>query len=345
MGIPLCTRESVKAAVEVKNSAAANRQIDRIIGDVGQSLVDTCHREFAPWIGTRYVDLDPADISCGIWLREFELISLTSLAVDGTPISPVDVVLHPSSGPPFTWIETKRSTPWTFSLLAPTQPVAAVGGTFGYTDEDEQVTTLAEALDDSETSVDVADGSTVGVGSLLRIDDEWIRVVDRIQLDLGVTLGQDLTERNNATALTLSATTANMQPGEQLLVDAERMQVENVAGTTCVVKRGVDGSVLAAHTAGAAVYSPRTLTVRRGQQGSAAVAHAAGGPVFAWVTPAPVNGLAIAESIVQLERENSGYVRIIGSGDGQAEARGGDLIDKRKQVFRKYRRRVTFGAA
>jgi hypothetical protein len=120
--------------------------------------------------------------------------------------------------------------------------------------------------------------------------------------------------------------------------------VQETIGTTCYVTRQVDGTVLAAHTAGTSVYTYRTLVVSRGAVGTTAAAHALNAVTTCYVPPSPVTGLVVAEALNQVAQENSAYARVIGSGDGQREARGAGLKDKRDQVRKLYGRMVRMGA-
>lgn len=345
MSIWYTTREAVRAAVELPHTAAMNKQIDRVIEDVSDEIRLNCRRSFEPWVGTRYFDRDPLTPSMRFYLDVLDLIELTSMTSSGVAVDLADLIFYPLEGPPYQRVELDESQQDSFEISGYDQKTYALTGTFGYTNAERLAALTSEALDDSEVDIDVSDGSQLGVGSLLHIDDEYLTVTNRSSKDLGVTLAQDLTSRANDTAAVLSATTAAVQSGEILLIGAERMEVLDVAGTTCVVERAVDGTVASAHSTGAAVYSPRTLRVLRGQQGTTAATHLQGAEVNVWIPPSPIEGLALAEAIVQQTRESSKYVRTVGSGESETEASGGDLRDKRKRVYNSpLKRHVTFGA-
>jgi hypothetical protein len=61
--------------------------------------------------------------------------------------------------------------------------------------------------------------------------------------------------------------------GETILIDAERMVVVDTSGSSYIVDRARDGSVLATHTAGATISALRLLTVMRGALGTTAATH------------------------------------------------------------------------
>jgi hypothetical protein len=111
------------------------------------------------------------------------------------------------------------------------------------------------------------------------------------------------------------------------------------------VRRAVDGSVLTAHDTGASIYVYREVTLRRGVAGTTAAAHDLGALLDVWVPPGPLEGLCVAASLVQIANENSAYARVVGSGEGQREARGAGLAKRWADVKRTFGRRVRMGAA
>jgi hypothetical protein len=99
------------------------------------------------------------------------------------------------------------------------------------------------------------------------------------------------------------------------------------------VKRAWDGSTIAAHTAGATIYAPRTLTVTRGALGTTAAAHATSSTAYRWDPPGPVRQLVIAEALTDLLQGRSGYARTAGSGENERETSGRGLADLRQRVY------------
>ncbi len=128
--------------------------------------------------------------------------------------------------------------------------------------------------------------------------------------------------------------------GEMILVDAERMLVVDVAGTTLTVKRAWDGSTLASHNAGVDIYAPRTLNVTRGALGTVAATHNLAAAVQQHVVPALVRDLNVAEAINQLQQETSGYARVIGEGENAREGTGRSLFDLRRDTITAYGRQA-----
>jgi hypothetical protein len=349
MGVWYCTRESVKSAVDVRDSVRANAQIDRIIEDVSRGIENsTCRRVFHPRIMTQTWDWPDEDrpTPWRIWLGgKSELISVSAVSSGGVSIATSAVELYPTYGPPYTRVELDRSTTASFTNAGTPQDAISITGLYGGAALDERaVGTIAEDLDTSETLIDVSDVSVIGVGSLLRCDTERMIVTGTRALDTGVNLAANIAATNATTAVTLSTTTAAPEPGEVVTIDTERMLVLDRISTTLTVQRAYDGTVLAAHTTPADIYVHRTLVVQRGVSGTTAATHTSGASLLRWYPPGPVEGLAVAESLNQLEQEKSAYARVIGSGEGQREARGAGLADKRCQVRKAYGRRVRMGA-
>jgi hypothetical protein len=139
-------------------------------------------------------------------------------------------------------------------------------------------------------------------------------------------------------------TAGTITVGETLLVDSERMLVVDVAGTTLTVKRAWDGTVLAAHTSGADLYAPRTVTVTRGALGSTAATHTISTALTRHVVPGPVRELSVAETVNLLLQRQSGYARTVGSGDNVRESSGRGLRSLRDQVWTSHGRKVRLGA-
>lgn len=343
------TRERVKAAVDVKNSVRANEQIDRAIRDASRSVERLCRRTFYPRIATRTFDAPHPDRPTPgvLWLGgDAELIELLTLSTGGTTIATADVKLYPSGGPPYTRLELSRATALTAFGGGPTgQQDISLRALFGWDDSQTPAGEVGAAgITSFATTLDVTDGSLIGVGSLLSVDDERLLVTERRSAATGLTSTTALTDKMSAITVTLSGTTGAPDPGEMILIDGERMLVQDRTGAELYVTRAVDGTVLATHTIGAAVHAYRTLVVERGAAGTTAAVHLAGADITTYVPPAAIEGLVVAESLNQIAQENSAYARVVGAGEGQREARGAGLADKRKRVRTEFGRRVRMGA-
>lgn len=336
-GIWYATREEVKGALDVKGTARNNGQVARALEDASRAVEDdVCHRRFYPVQATRYFDWPPrAGMTPWILrLNDQELISVTAITSGGQTIEPGDYNLEPvNSGPPFNRVEINIGTDASFGGGNTYQRSIQITGLWGYRLTEATVGALAEALDDSETAVDVtgAVSASAGVGSILRVDSERMLVTERSQLDTGQNLAASLDAQAKTVTATVADGTAYMV-GEVILIDAERMRVDDIAGNNLIVKRGWDGTVLAAHTVGADIYAPRRLTVTRGALGTTAAAHSDTSSVYRFDPPGPVRQLVVAEAINSLTSEVAGYSRGLRSGEGGSGERNRDLnaLQKRR---------------
>jgi hypothetical protein len=348
-GVPaLCTREDVAGALDVPASARTWRTIDRVIGTARRQVEQLTHRaRFYPEVTTLAFDWPTRAnrSSWRLWLDDNDLLSITTLSTGGVDIPAAQYRLAPADyGPPYPSIELLRGTAVRgFGGGVSPQASILVAGTWGAVQDTAPAGTVASSVNASSTTLVVSDSAAVGVGDLVTVGTERMIVTDRGQAASGQLLAGSVAALVSATSLTV-ADGSQLHVGEQLLIDAERVYVEEIAGNTVVVTRGVAGSVLAAHTGGAAVYAPRSLTVERGALGTTAAAHTAGDVVARLAVPEPLRQLAIAESLVALGREQSGYARTIGSGEGTRAAPAGDLRDLRADVVAMYGRKARHRA-
>lgn len=346
MGVWYATREDVKRALDAKETARNNGQIDRALEAASRGVEALCHRVFAPTLDTRHFDWPNPQTAAPerLWLDGNELISLSAISSGGVSISTADVLLEPNTyGPPYNRLELDLGSSAAFGGGDSHQRDITITGLYGYRDDETTVGATAEALDASETGVDV-DGPTaaaVGVGSVLRVDTERMLVTGRSMLTTGQTLGTDLDAKASTVAVPV-ASAAGFAVDEVILIDSERMLVVDIAGTTLTVKRGWDGSVLAAHATGAALYAPRTLTVTRGALGTTAATHNSAATVYRWDAPGPVRSLTIADAITAITQEQAGYATVRRSGESGSErtrdTKGVEAL--RQQVYHSHGRKA-----
>lgn len=305
------TRDDVTSALDVAETARTHAQIDRLVAAASRSVDGLCARVFYPTVGTRYLDWPPEDggRSWRFWLGRDEVVSLTNVVSGGTTISASDYFLYPDSGPPYTRLEIDLSSSAAFGGGSTHQKELVLTGTFGYRADTEQLTTLAEALDASETAVDLA--HSVPVGTLLLVDTEYMHVSGRQLLTTGQTINADLAASKGVTAVSVDDGTA-FQLDEVVTIGTERMLITDIAANSLIVERAWSGSVLAAHTTGDTVYAPRTAIVERGVCGTTAATHTAAATVYRHVPPQLVTALTVAETVFMLQNEQSGYGRTVG---------------------------------
>lgn len=323
------TRESVMQALDSKLTARNSAQIDRALESASRDVEQLCHRTFYPELDTRSWDWPDSQsgTSWRLWLDNHEVISVTTLTSGGTTIASTDYFLEPNrSGPPYNRLEIDLASSASFGGGDTHQRDISITGLFGYRNDETSVGTITEALDASETGVDV-DGTAaalLGVGSVIRVDSERMLVTGRTMADTGQNLGgAGLTAQANSVTVAVSDGTAYAMD-EVILIESERMLIVDIAGNQLTVKRAWDGSVLAAHAAGVDIYALRTLTVQRGALGTTAATHSSSAPILRWDPPGPVRDLTIAEAVAQVTNELSGYARVRKSGDGGTSERAMD---------------------
>lgn len=322
------TRESVMQALDSKLTARNSTQIDRALESASRDVEQLCHRTFYPELDTRSWDWPDSQsgTSWRLWLDNHEVISVTTLTSGGTTIASTDYFLEPNrSGPPYNRLEIDLASSASFGGGDTHQRDISITGLFGYRNDETSVGTITEALDASETGVDV-DGTAaalLGVGSVIRVDSERMLVTGRTMADTGQNLGADIDQQMKTVTVPV-ASGAAFTTDEVILIDGERMLIVDIAGNNLIVKRAWDGSPNAAHTNGADIYALRTLTVTRGALGTTAATHSTSAPILRWDPPGPVRDLTIAEAVAQVTNELSGYARVRKSGDGGTSERAMD---------------------
>jgi hypothetical protein len=331
MGVWYATVEDVRGALETAESRRSDTQIRRALESGSRSVEGQLRRVFYPELATRYKDwpnYQYAD-TWRLWLDKDELISVSTLAIAGTATTAY--LLRPDTGPPFTRIEMSLATSSSFSSGSSHQRSIAITGVFGHSAPEEAAGELAEALDASETGVDVTDSATLGTGSVIRVDNERMIVTRLSMLDTTQDLQTPMTESLANTTVAVSDGTKFFED-ETILLDSERMRIVDIAGNNLTVKRAVDGSVLAAHT-GSSIFAPRTLTVTRGALGTTAATHSLAAPVLRLAPPGLVVELTVAEALNTLQQEQSGYARVVGEGENAIEVRGQGLSQIRADAL------------
>lgn len=337
----LTTREAVTAALDIAETARADAQVDDAIASATGTVQGFLHRQFRPTLATRTFRWPAPGQNNPTVLRldADELISATTITAAGVAIPSTDYFLEPRSGPPYTRVEIDTSSSSSFDYADTPQRAISITGLWGYDDDSRSAGALAAAVSStSATTVTVSDGSVVGVGDVLRVDDERMQVTGRLWVDSGDTVGADLAAQVSARSLSVTDGSA-FSVGESLLVGSERMLVTDVAGNTLTVQRARSGSVLAAHTTGAMVYASRLLQVERGVLGTTAATHLDAAAVTAHVVPGPVRQLATLEALVLLGLGRSGGSSQSGQGATSADAGGGGLAKLRDQVWQSHGRK------
>lgn len=320
MGIAYVTLERLRHALDSKESAYNDARLLQCIDSGSRAAEGILRRRFYPEIATRYFPW-PEDRADTLWLDgdANDLASLTSATSGGTTVTFADIIPQPPYGPPYDRLALASGSGGSWLGGDEALDANAITGLWcGCAIVETADATTAEALDSSETGVDIGASSLLGIGSIIRIDSERMIVTGRSLLDTGQNTAGALTS-SNADRLLAVASGAAFVSGEIILVEAERMQVLDIAGNNLIVRRAVDGSVLAAHASGVDVYALRTLTVQRGALGTTAAAHNTAASVLVFEVPALVQELALALAMVAAGAGQAGYTQFRRSGDTERE--------------------------
>ena len=109
-----------------------------------------------------------------------DLLALTTLTSAGATISSSDYVMLPNNGYPKWRVQLKALSALSFSYSTSPEQAVSIAGIWGYVPHYpacwKTLTTLAEALDTSETAIDLTSGTLIEVGHYLLIDSEQMFV-------------------------------------------------------------------------------------------------------------------------------------------------------------------------
>lgn len=337
------SRESVKRAINVSASAYLDREVDAALGAAVEKIHGDLHlRHFWPQLDTRYFDWPDrqAGVTGILYLGKDRLISATSVTSGDGILLPAEYYLRPDTGPPYRQVEVNlaSSSGFTSAMGGPQRAVAIVG-LWGWTDDDMTAGTLVSAINASTTTVVLSDSGAVGVGDLIQIGTERMVVQERALIDTGINAAGGLTLSDADRALVVADGT-QFHSWEELTIDAEQLLVQAVAGNTLIVKRAVNGSVLAAHSIGADIYARRQLTVLRGAVGSTAAIHAQADPATRWLPPALIEQLCRAEAIVGFSQGQAGYSETSGAGAAARDTPGPGIDQLRYDAYTRYGRQA-----
>lgn len=342
MGIWYATREQIKDSLEIAHSAWSNALIDRNLEASSRSIEGFLHRRFYPELRTIKKDWPNYQLAptWQLWLESEEIIRLDTLTSGGTTIPGSDRFLRRGDDrdePPYSLIELDLSTASAFGGGLTFQRSVSILGLFGYDDTNTSVPAHGQLGGNINSSVQTLvinplNGAlNVGVGSLILIGTERIVLTNRRMSDTTQNLQTTMNAEHSDVTVDVTDGTA-FAVEEVILIDAERMRINDIAGNNLIVSRAWDGSVLAAHSANADVYALRTFTAQRGVLGSTAASHTLADSMWAH-DYGIVNELCVAETVVALEQNSSAYARTVGSGASAREATGAGLEDIRRRAM------------
>jgi hypothetical protein len=332
-------------------SARARAEINRAIASASRSVDAFCARppeSFAPVLATRTFDWpDAAQARAGrLWLDDQPLASASRIESADVEIVAADYFLRPDNGPPFGYIEIDRASAAAFAGgLTAQRSIEITGIWLAAPPENAAAGALAEALDATETEVQVSatGAALVDVGSILLCESERMIVTERAMLDTTVNTGSALAESVASRSLTVADGTAFVA-GELLLIESERVLVNDIAGNVLILERAIDGTALAAHDAGVDVYASRSLTVTRGALGTTAATHADTTALTVHVPAASVAELTEAYALTALSNRSSGYAQTPGAGENSRRPTGTSIPELERRVWDAYGNKVRHRA-
>jgi len=347
------TLEMVKSGSS-SNGDSENARILRHLKSASQKIENALRTTFVPVTETRLYRWPPRDRAPRYVLElPRYLVALTTLktqAQDASPttIAATDYFLEPQWGPPYDRIEIDLSSTAAFESGNTPQRSISVAGRWGWKEDTETGGTVdgsGLASSSTATSFTCSDSSLIGVGDTLLIESEQVLVTKKTSAALGSIL---LNESSSSVTKDMADKTVNVDgshglvAGEVILVDSERMFIEDISTNALTVVRAYDGSALAAHTDDTAVHVYRTLTIVRGVNGTTAATHADTTAISKYEIPGDIVQLCLAEAIAGVHNERAGYGRTIGAGESPLEWKG-DIIKGLWLDAEKYKR-MFYGA-
>lgn len=334
------TREMVKSASDVKETAQLDDAIDRNLernAREAELLLGWLH--FYPVQATRYFDWPNRQMpdARNLWLDDLPLFSLSAATSGGDALTiGTDLFLESANhGAPYSLvrINSGSSASWS-SGTSDSQRALSLTGLWAHGNRTVSAGTLTAAVPDATQGyLDVSNSHEIGVGDLVQVDIERCVVTGKLERDTGVNTTGSLTDSKASRALTVPDGTA-FTTGEVITVDVESMRIERILGNTLVVARAWDGSVLAGHNTNSDIYAPRRLLVSRGFGGTTATAHDSAATVLRWVPPLSLTEWVLAETQNAIAQENAAWARVIGVSEAEREAFAKGLVDLRKRMVR-----------
>jgi hypothetical protein len=346
MGIWYATREQIMRSLEILQSAYAGSLIDAKLEWASRSIDYQTHRRFYPERRTISRDWPSArdGLTWAVDLGDQEMISLEVVNSGGTAITSSCYLSRDDdlAEPPYHLLQVDLSTAAAFAAGPTFQRSLQITGLYGTKNTDTSLPggALSAAINSTSTNTITINPSsgifTPGIGSLLLVDTERMVVRDRQMITSGQTISASISDVQSARVITSSGA-SNFAAGEVILIDGERMLINEISGTSLLVTRAWDGTALDTHSSGATIYALRQFIVTRGALGSTAATHLISTSVYPHTFE--VNEWCIAETVCALEQNSSAYARTVGSGASAREAVGAGLEDVRNQGYAAYGRK------
>lgn len=344
-----CTREEVMRAMDVQLAAYSADQVDRAILASADAVEGLTQRVFYPTDETRSFDWPnfQSTYPYRLYLEQNELAAQPTQIVTGylnatpTVIPSGDYIVRPApesppeAGPPYRVLELRRDTSAAFGSNSTPQQDIGITGTWGYWTRTRDAGSLDGAITSSDGTLRVSDSNLIGVGDVLVVDSERMLVNESSYEDTGISFLSGITAAQVTDRIGTVTDGTAFSVGETIMVDYEWMLIQQIVGNNVVVKRAVEGSLLASHGS-SHIYARRVFSVLRGQLGTSSATHSDSAALTLCEYPALIRELAIGEALVWLTQEPAAY----GGGTGQVmqgaqrERRpGAGLPDLRQRVL------------
>lgn len=341
MGIWYATREQVKNSLEIAHSAWSNTLIDSKLEASSRSIEGFLHRRFYPERRTVLMDWPnyQGAPTWELWLGRNEIISLETLTSGGVNLTAAAMLRRGDDlkEPPYSSIQLNLSNNAAFGGGLTFQQSISILGLYGYDETNTSVPAHGQLGGNINSAVQslvinpLNGRFDVGVGSLILVGTERIVVTNRRMSDTTQNLQGTMSDVHSDVIVDVTDGTA-FAVDEVILLGAERMKVNDIAGNNLIVTRAWDGSPLTTHSALEDVFALRTFTVQRGALGTTAASHTSGDAMYAHEYGI-VNELCVAETVVALEQNSSAYARTVGSGANARESTGAGLEDIRDRAM------------
>ena len=348
------TREAVKRAAGIEGSGK-DAVLDAAIEAASRAVDGLARSWFIPRTETRKFDASRPALINGATVLRFNapLISISTFTDQGDEAVTVETteyrLMPENEGPPYDWLELMDDVTSAALQADPDtiQQSLRIKGLWGVANDTVTAGTLGAAIaSGSSTTLQVKNGSLVGVGAALLAGSEQLFVSARDDVDLGVNthgatgaLTADVTDK---TVTLAGAPTDAVNVGEVLRIGSEKMLVQAVNSTTSFeVERKHGGSDLAAHSTGDNVFIQRTYTIVRGVNGTTAAAHSDDAALTRYVAPADVTELVLALAVTTLKQQDAGWGRDIGRGESAREFSGKAIGMLQKRVIGAHRRHLV----
>jgi hypothetical protein len=317
------TRESVQRAMDLSGTILSQDRVDRAIEAASDKADGDLHRVFFNSVYTAKYDWPNYQRAYPwrIWFDASELADVTVnppvVTTGGNVIPDSAVKFGPwNYAPPYTYMELDRSKNYSFGLGSTPQQDVQVQGTYGYWIKTEPAGALTASLSLNATTTTVSNSQVAGTGDVLQIGSgpvpEYCLVRDKQMVDTTVSYAGLTQNKASDNAVTVTDGT-KFFAGELLQADTEQVIILSVTGNVLTVKRGFNGTVLAAHSGGT-LYAQRQLTITRGDFGSTAASYISGQALNVTLIPSAVRDACAASALMQVQQETAGYAATAGSG-------------------------------